>query len=62
MVSLAAEREERLMERWYTLMVGDLDHVALSALESLSDAELETFFKLRKRVKARVADQLFLSQ
>lgn len=57
-IYLTAVREERYIERFYELMVGDLDAPDVAILETLDDADLEMFFRLRKRVKQRIADNV----
>lgn len=53
-----AARESRLEERWYSLLVGELGPAEIAVLETLSDEELETFFRLRKRFVSELAQSL----
>lgn len=57
-INLADYREDRFIERFYELMVGDLDAPAVAILETMETDEIELFMRLRKRVKARIAASL----
>lgn len=57
-VNLAAYKEDRMIERFYELMIGDLEEPDRSILETMDDEALAMFFRLRKRVRGRIAGSL----
>lgn len=61
-INMAEWKEGQMMARFYELMVGDLDAAAVAVLETLPEAELELFMRLRKRVQSEIAEDLMRSQ
>lgn len=57
-VSLAKVRGDRWLARRLELLVGDLDPAAMAVLETFDDADLEVFFRARKKMKEGIAEDL----